>query len=56
MTATIVFFVLIVLTVLALQRNHARRRYHRQPLEGSATATDRDEQRVAGDLLAADRR
>jgi hypothetical protein len=56
MTATIVFFALIVLIVLALQRNHTRRRYHRQPLDGSVTATDRDAQRMAEDLTAAGRR
>lgn len=53
MTATIVLLVLIALVVLALQRNHARQRYHRQQdLAGSPAARDRDAERVLSDLWA----
>ena len=55
MTATVVFGVLIVLIVLALQRNHARQRYDRG-LAGSGTVRDRDAERVVADTAAVPRR
>jgi hypothetical protein len=52
MTAVVVFLVLIALVVAALQRNHLRQGRHGQPLAGSGTATDRDDERVSADLSA----
>jgi hypothetical protein len=53
MTATLVFGVLIVVIVLALQRNDARQRNRPRDPAGSATVRDRDAERVAADLAAA---
>jgi hypothetical protein len=50
MTAIAALLVLIGLIVLGLQHNHARQRYHRPGLTGSATVVDRDVERVLADL------
>jgi hypothetical protein len=53
MTALIALLVLLALVAVALERNHARQRYHRPTLAGSGTATDRDTERVVADLGSA---
>jgi hypothetical protein len=47
-----VLLVLIGLVVLGIERNNARNRYPRSWLSGSATATDRDAERMSADFDA----
>jgi hypothetical protein len=53
MTATVIFLAFLALLAVAVERNHARQRYHSPALAGSDTATDRDAERISTDLEAA---
>jgi hypothetical protein len=53
MAATVILLVLIALVGYAIERNHARHGFPRSRLAGSATAADRDAERVSADLVAA---
>jgi hypothetical protein len=53
MTATVIFLMFLALLAVAVERNHARQRYHSASLAGSDTATDRDAERISAELEAA---
>ena len=53
MTATVIFLMFLALLAAAVERNHARQRYHSSALAGSDTATDRDAERISADLEVA---
>ena len=52
MAEMIVLLVLVGLVVYGVERNQARHRYPRSWLSGSATAADRDAERMSAELAA----